>query len=409
MVAYLSKSDASEGFNQIIDFLNGSSIKYALTVNLNIYVLCIKQFWTTVAIKKVNDFTRFQALFDKKKVVVTEALIRDVLCLDDAEGVECFPKEEIFAELAIMGYEKPSTKLMFYKAFFSSHLVRNVDSPSKFYMYPRFLQLMIQKQVGDLSTHTTKYTSPALTQKLFANMIRVGKGFSGVETPLFEGMILEQQVDEEVDKGSDEVPVGDVNTAKGAAEGDVSGAHAKVPTVDEEPSIPSPAPPTPPPQPSQDVPSTSQEQPTLPQSPQRVKKLERRNKLKLLKLRRLQKVGTTQRVETSDETMMDDASSQGRMIAEMDQDSNVVLEETKEVADDAKADQDAKEDESEPAEVQEVVEVVTTVKVITEVVNVASETITAASTTITAAEAQVPAATLTAAPSRVTAAPSRKR
>nr|GEX49053.1 hypothetical protein [Tanacetum cinerariifolium] len=304
---------------------------------------------------------RFQALFDKKKVVVTEALIRDVLCLDDAEGVECLPKEEIFAELAIMGYEKPSTKLMFYKAFFSSHLVRNVDSPSKFYMYPRFLQLIIQKQVGDLSTHTTKYTSPALTQK----------------------------VDEEVDKGADEVPVGDVNTAKGAHKGDVSGAHAEVPTVDEEPSIPSPAPPTPPPQPSQDVPSTSQEQPTPPQSPQ--------------------KVGTTQRVETSDETMIDDVSNQGRMIAEMDQDSNVVLEETKEVADDAKADQDAKEDESEPTEVQEVVEVVTTVKVITEVVNVSSETITAASTTITAAEAQVPAATLTAAPSRVTAAPSRKR
>nr|GEV19129.1 hypothetical protein [Tanacetum cinerariifolium] len=33
MVAYLSKSNASEGFNQIINFLNGSSIKYALTVD----------------------------------------------------------------------------------------------------------------------------------------------------------------------------------------------------------------------------------------------------------------------------------------------------------------------------------------------------------------------------------------
>nr|GEY76579.1 hypothetical protein [Tanacetum cinerariifolium] len=33
MVAYLTKSDASEGFNQIIDFLNGSSIKYSLTVD----------------------------------------------------------------------------------------------------------------------------------------------------------------------------------------------------------------------------------------------------------------------------------------------------------------------------------------------------------------------------------------
>nr|GEY56515.1 hypothetical protein [Tanacetum cinerariifolium] len=69
MVAYLNKSDASEGFNQVIDFLNGSYIK-------------------------------LQALVDKKKVVITEAAIRDILCLDDAEGVDCVPNEEIFAELA---------------------------------------------------------------------------------------------------------------------------------------------------------------------------------------------------------------------------------------------------------------------------------------------------------------------
>nr|GEY82271.1 hypothetical protein [Tanacetum cinerariifolium]GEY86176.1 hypothetical protein [Tanacetum cinerariifolium] len=68
MIVYLSKSDASEGFNQIIDFLDGSSIKYALTVNPNIYVSCIKQYWTSVAVKKVNDVMRLQALVDKKKI-----------------------------------------------------------------------------------------------------------------------------------------------------------------------------------------------------------------------------------------------------------------------------------------------------------------------------------------------------
>nr|GEW46687.1 uncharacterized mitochondrial protein AtMg00810-like [Tanacetum cinerariifolium] len=40
--------------------------------------------------------------------------------LDDADGVECMPTEEIFAELACMGYEKPPPKLTFYKAFFSA-------------------------------------------------------------------------------------------------------------------------------------------------------------------------------------------------------------------------------------------------------------------------------------------------
>nr|GEW10028.1 retrovirus-related Pol polyprotein from transposon TNT 1-94 [Tanacetum cinerariifolium] len=142
----LIPSKINEGFNQIIDFLNESSIKYALTVNPNIYVSCIKKFWTIVSIKKVNDVTRLQSLVDKKKVVVMKASIRDALRLDDAEGVEC-------------------GKFNFSKYIFDS-LVRNVDSPTKFYMYPRFLQLMIRKQVGDLSTHTTTYTSPALTQKV---------------------------------------------------------------------------------------------------------------------------------------------------------------------------------------------------------------------------------------------------
>nr|GEW75557.1 hypothetical protein [Tanacetum cinerariifolium] len=370
----------------------------------------------------VNDVTRLQALVDTKKVVVTKATIWEALRLDDKEGVDCLPNEEIFAELARMGYEKPSTKLTFYKAFFSSHLV-------------------------------------------------------------------------DADKNVKEINAGD------AAEGDVSAAHGEVPTVAEEPSIPSLTPPTPPPQPPQDIPSTSQVQQTPPQSAQvehlefdkvaqdleitklkrRVKKLERRNTVRKLKFKRLQRVGTSQRVETSDETVLDDVSNQERMIVEMDQDDAIVLEDDKEedrevadvvkdikeakrmivemdqddaivleddkeedreVADVVKDIKEAKvgesaqdqgrqvesqakiykidmdhankvlsmqEDESKPANVQEVVDVVTTAKLITEVVTAASETVTAASVIITTAEAQVPAATLTAAPAIVTVAPSRRR
>nr|GEV92009.1 hypothetical protein [Tanacetum cinerariifolium] len=142
----------------------------------------------------------------------------------------------------------------------------------------------------------------------------------------------------------------------------------------------------------------------------RVKKLKRRNKVRVLKLRRLQRVRTLQRVKTSDETVMDDVSNQGRMIAKVDDDVDVVLEDVKEAVDEAKeVAEDAKEDENEPAKVQEVVEVVTTAKLITKVVTAASETVTAASAIITTAEAQVPAATLTATPARVTTTPSRRR
>nr|GEU85962.1 hypothetical protein [Tanacetum cinerariifolium] len=70
----------------------------------------------TATIKKVNDVVQLRALIDRKKVVVTEDVIRRDLHLDDADGVECLPNEEIFAELARMGYEKPPPKLTFYKA-----------------------------------------------------------------------------------------------------------------------------------------------------------------------------------------------------------------------------------------------------------------------------------------------------
>nr|GEX44550.1 hypothetical protein [Tanacetum cinerariifolium] len=69
-------------------------------------------------------------------VVVLEDVIRRDLHLDDADGVECLPNEEIFVELGRMGYEKPPPKLTFYKAFFSAQwkflihtLVENLTPP----------------------------------------------------------------------------------------------------------------------------------------------------------------------------------------------------------------------------------------------------------------------------------------
>nr|GEV51430.1 hypothetical protein [Tanacetum cinerariifolium] len=469
-------------------FMAGSLPKTIMTTFIH--------FWNTVAIKYVNDITRLQALVNRKKVVITEAAIREVLRLDDAEGGDCLSNEEIFAELAHMGYEKPSTKLTFYKAFFSSQwkflihtilqslsakrtswnefssvmasaviclstgrkfnfskyifysLVRNVDNTSKFYMYPRFIQLLIRNQIGDLSTYTTKYSSPALTQKVFANMRRVGKGFLGVETPLFEGMLVEQVVEE---GGDDEEHV-EVDIAAQGDDTTVQGDDAQ------EPSIPSPTPPTPPPQHPQDLPSTSQVQHTPPQSPQPQPQPQTQapqqaadfpmsllqeaidacaaltRRVEHLELKR---VGTSQRVDTSKDTVMDDTSNQWRKIDELDQDDAVALmddnkedkkeEEAKVVEDDQVQERQAESQaeiykidldhaskvlsmqEDEPAEVQEVVDVVTTAKLITEVVTAASEIVTSASTIISAAEPQVTAATITAAPVRVVATSTRKR
>ncbi|GKE17879.1 hypothetical protein Tco_1425456 [Tanacetum coccineum] len=119
LVAFLTKSAESEGFEQIVDFLNASSIKYALTVNPTIYTSCIEQFWSTVKAKTVNGEVQLQALVDGKKIVVTEASVRRDLQLEDADGVDCLPNATIFEQLTLIGYEKLSQKLTFYKAFFS--------------------------------------------------------------------------------------------------------------------------------------------------------------------------------------------------------------------------------------------------------------------------------------------------
>nr|GEW43497.1 hypothetical protein [Tanacetum cinerariifolium] len=86
LIAYLAKPTESEGFEQIIDFLNESSVSYALTAIPTIRTSCIKQFWITTKVNTINDEVRIQALIDEKKVNIKEYSIRRTLKLDDAEA-----------------------------------------------------------------------------------------------------------------------------------------------------------------------------------------------------------------------------------------------------------------------------------------------------------------------------------
>nr|GEX49845.1 hypothetical protein [Tanacetum cinerariifolium] len=226
-----------DSLKRMLHVTNILSAGYLTTPQMVLNLPClthIKNWLAQIKWSLVNDVMRLQALVDKKKVVITEATIRDALRLDDAEESIC-------------KHEKGR------------------------------------------------------------------KRFSRVETLLFEGMIVEQQVDEGADK-----------------------------------------------------------------------------------------------IETSDDTVMDDVSKQERMTTDMDADVDVNLKDVAAVAKDVqdaeiKENADIQErqaesqaqiyqinlehankvlsmqdDKVEPAELQEVVEVVTTAKLITEVVTTASATITAA-------------------------------
>nr|GEW98641.1 retrotransposon protein, putative, Ty1-copia subclass [Tanacetum cinerariifolium] len=96
------KPTESEGFAQVVDFLNGISVKYALTVCLAIHTSCIKQFLTSAKVKTVNDKVRIQSLVDGKRVNIKESSIRHIMRLEDADGTSCLTNVEIFEGLARM-------------------------------------------------------------------------------------------------------------------------------------------------------------------------------------------------------------------------------------------------------------------------------------------------------------------
>nr|GEV03049.1 hypothetical protein [Tanacetum cinerariifolium] len=76
------KPKESKGFDEIIDFLHASTIKYSLMI---------------------------QALVDKKRIIITETSIRRSLRFKDESGIDCLPTKAIFEQLALMGRRQRNT------------------------------------------------------------------------------------------------------------------------------------------------------------------------------------------------------------------------------------------------------------------------------------------------------------
>nr|GEY38260.1 putative ribonuclease H-like domain-containing protein [Tanacetum cinerariifolium] len=167
---------------------------------------CCGQLWTTAKVKTINGEGQLHALVDGKKIFITESTMRRDLQLEDAKGVNCLPKAAIFEQFTLMGtmdfaiiYLATNQKFNFSKYIFES-MVKNLDIVNKFFKYPRFVQVFLDKQMEGMSTHNRIYVPPSHTKNIFGNMRRVGKGFSGRETPLFPTMMVHAQ--EEMGEGS---------------------------------------------------------------------------------------------------------------------------------------------------------------------------------------------------------------
>ncbi|GKB48391.1 ribonuclease H-like domain-containing protein [Tanacetum coccineum] len=93
-VSFRDGKEENAEFHQIVDFLSTCSINYALTA-----------------------------------VVISESSVRSDHLFNDEDGIACLTNDEIFENLALMGYEQLSTKLTFQKGkvtlLFDSMLVQN--------------------------------------------------------------------------------------------------------------------------------------------------------------------------------------------------------------------------------------------------------------------------------------------
>nr|GEX69273.1 hypothetical protein [Tanacetum cinerariifolium] len=214
----------------------------------------------------------------------------------------------------------------------------------------------------------------------------IGKGFLRVEKPLFESMLAVRDVAEEVEAqevATDVVPPTPTSPSPSSPVLDTCSALSHRVEVLEN--------------------DKATQQLEIVKLKARVKKLEKINKVKSSKLRQLKKVGTSQRVESSDD--VENVFNQGRIIVDMDQDEGIEL-----VADQEKdtkfegrhaykqaeiynidLDHSSKvlSMQKDDTEVQEAVKVVTIAKLVTEVVTATATQVVPASTPIPAAKPKI--------------------
>ncbi|GJT30878.1 hypothetical protein Tco_0911153 [Tanacetum coccineum] len=316
VVAFLEKPVENNGFAEIIDFLKASSVHYALTVNPIIYTSCIEQFWTTTKWKYfIHAITQSLSAKSSAWNEFSCSMASLIICL------------------------ATNQKFNLSKYIFDA-MVKHLDGGVKFLMYP-----------------------------LFANMKRAGKDFSGRITPLFDTMMV--QASEEVGEDSDhptdstQIPIIDQPSTsskpkKKQTSKKTQRQEAEVPQdeTEHEESVPTPSND---PQPSGEdsmqltdlmVLCTKLQTQVLDLEKakdaqakeiaalkKRIQRLERKKMSRPTGLKRLKKVGMSRRVESSkDQESLgapEDASKQGRSIADLDKDDDVTLvDETQERQDD---------------------------------------------------------------------------
>nr|GEX32074.1 synaptobrevin, longin-like domain protein [Tanacetum cinerariifolium] len=103
----------------MVDFLEASPLRYALTVKPTVYVSHIRQFWSTARIETTEEGTKILATVDGIVRSVSESSLRRNLKLRDEDEISSLPDAGLFENLTLMGYNiSPNQKFTFQKGQF---------------------------------------------------------------------------------------------------------------------------------------------------------------------------------------------------------------------------------------------------------------------------------------------------
>ncbi|GJY72229.1 hypothetical protein Tco_0475932 [Tanacetum coccineum] len=280
MAAFLEKLAESDGFHEIIDFLNANQIRYALTVNPTIYTSCIEQFWAMTKENTINGECQLQAIIDKKKVFIMETSIRSDLHLEDAGGTDCLPTATIFEELAIKG------------------------------VTPLFATMMVQATQDegvDSGIPTDSNQTPITTQPSSSrSQKKQSRRKQRKDTAITQE---ETQQDDSVPTPSNDPPLSDEDSMQ-LTKLMILCTNLQKQVLDLEKAKDAQA-------------------KEIADLKKRVSKLEKKNKSRTTVLKRLRKISMSRRVESSEDKDSlgdhEDASKQGRSIEDIDKDANISL------------------------------------------------------------------------------------
>ncbi|GJW47335.1 uncharacterized mitochondrial protein-like protein [Tanacetum coccineum] len=221
----------------------------------------------TVKAKTVNGEVQLQALVDGKKIIVTKASVRSDLQLYDEEGMDCLPNATIFEELTRIGYEK-----------ISQRKPKRKDT-----------------EVSQPSDPTTNVADEAVNEEMDDSVERAATTATSLDAEQDSGNISKTQ-----SKATPNEPSSPGTSSGGGATRQETMGDTMLRLAEEIVSL-----------------------------KRRVKKLEQKKRSRTHGLKRLYKVGSSRRVESSDEEGLgeEDASKQ-RRIADIDADAGITLAST---------------------------------------------------------------------------------